>query len=370
MKKFFKKNQRLLIILISLFLLAMPLIQYWQTFTRPINIVEYEKKYSTSQYILGEASPQKISDSELYVFAGYAYLHGADPTTINFEHTPLAKYAYGAFYELFGIPYLLNIPLFLAVLFFIYQLLKIVCEDEIFGLIGLIIFGTLSLIQVHMRYALLDLPLLFGYLLFFWGLLSDLSDNKKSIILGLGLGVSLTVKYPIPLAILLFGYLAIDTLKTKKWREAIVSCLIAVSIYLLSYLGFFLNNHNLADWIAFERYRLNWFMGKTDAPKFLVLQTLFTGRYKAWWAEGLYETTRYWSISWPILFITSLVGFAKSIVKKNYSIFVLLSFSFIQLLIYGVGAAASDRFFITLLPFWVIGAMYLVEKFIPRLNSC
>lgn len=353
---------KIVLVLSFVFLLTMPIVKYWSLFKNFINISEYEAKYSTSQYVLGEASPQKISDSELYVYAGYAYWQGEDPTTINFEHPPLAKYVYGLVYQLFGNPYWLNIPLFFGILFVFYKLSSLITKNELLRIVGLLLVGTLSLIQVHLRYVLLDLPLLFGYLLFFYGLLADFKLSKKSILIGIGLGISLTVKYPIPLAMLLFGFLAINTIKTKKWRVGLLSSLIAVGIYFLSYLQFFLHDHNLIDWIAFEKYRLNWFLGKTDAPKFLIFHTLFTGSFRTWWNNEALETTRHWSILWPISFIMAIFGFVLSMLKRNYIIFVLLGFSFMQLMIYALGAAASDRFFITLLPFWVLGSIYFVEN--------
>jgi hypothetical protein len=244
----------------------------------------------------------------------------------------------------------------------------LITTKESLKIIGLLIFGTLSLIQVHLRYALLDLPLLFGYLLFFYGLLFDFNWLKKAVLIGLGLGISLTVKYPFPLVALLFIFLLIDSYKNKKWKQGCLGVMIALAIYFLSYLQFFLQGHNLFDWLAFERYRLSWFMGKTDAPKFLIFHTLFTGRFKTWWDKELFEITQHWSMLWPISFIVSIFGFIKAFMTKNYPVLVLMGFSFAQLFIYAFGAAASDRFFITLLPFWVLGMIYVFDK-ILKINK-
>jgi hypothetical protein len=347
------------------FLLAVliPIIKYWPIFSQPINIREYEKKYSQSQYVLGEASPQKISDSELYVYAGYAYSRGEDPTTLNFEHPPLGKYAYGWFYQLFRNPYLFNIPLYIGILYLFYLLTGLIIKKWHFRAAAILVLASLSLFQAHLRYALLDLPLLFGYLLFFYGLLAKhRSRTIKGTLMGLGLGVALTVKYPFPLAGLLLGFMLFDSIKNKEFKSSLMSLLIAASIYLVSYWQFFSSGHNILDWIAFEKYRLSWFMGKTDVPKFLVFQTLFTGKYKAWWEENSFQVMKNWSLSWPILFVGSILSYIKAIAKKHYSLIILLSFSYTQLMIYAIGSAASDRFFITLLPFWILGVFYLVDK--------
>jgi hypothetical protein len=182
--------------------------------------------------------------------------------------------------------------------------------------------------------------------------------------MGLGLGVALTVKYPFPLVGLLLGFMLFDSIKNKEFKSSLMSLLIAASIYLVSYWQFFSSSHNILDWIAFEKYRLSWFMGKTDAPKFLVFQTLFTGKYKVWWEENSFQVMENWSLSWPILFVGSILSYIKAIAKKHYSLIILLSFSYAQLMIYAIGSAASDRFFITLLPFWILGVFYLIERLI------
>ncbi len=347
------------------FLLAVliPIIKYWPIFSQHIDIGEYEKKYSQSQYVLGEASSQKISDSELYIYAGYAYSLGEDPTTINFEHPPLAKYAYGLFYQLFGNPYLFNIPLYIGILYLFYLLTGLIIKKWYFRVAAILVLASLSLFQAHLRYALLDLPLLFGYLLFFYGLLAKhRSRTIKGALMGLGLGVALTVKYPFPLAGLLLGFMLLDSIKNKEFKSSLISILTSVAIYFLSYCQFFISGHGVLDWLAFEKYRFNWFMGKTDAPKFLVFHTLFTGKYKVWWEENSFQVMENWSLSWPILFVGSIFSFIKAIGKKHYRLIILLSFSYAQLMIYAVGSAASDRFFITLLPFWILGVFYLLER--------
>lgn len=354
--------KRWMVLLTVVVITLIPIIRYWSVFCCPIDISRYAQKYSQSQYILGEASPQKISDSELYVYAGYAYWQGDDPTTINFEHPPLAKYAYGLFYQLFGNPYYFNIPLYLGILLLFWQLSGIVLEKKWLRLTALIVLGSLSLIQVHMRYALLDLPLLFSYLLFFYGLLGSFKPAAKGLLLGLGLGIALTVKYPFPMVLLLLGFLAVDCHKNKYWLSAVIGMLTAGVIYLASYVQYFRFGHDLRDWLAFEKYRINWFMGKVDASRFLILQTLFTGSFKTWWDEQTQETTAHWSLLWPTMFIGAVFGWLKGVSNKNYHIFVLIGFSLLQLLVYGVGAAASDRFFITLLPFWILGSCYLIES--------
>ena len=59
-----------------------------------------------------------------------------------------------------------------------------------------------------------------------------------------------------------------------------------------------------------------------------------------------------------VFFLGSLLALLKGALQKNYVAMVLGSFPLLQLLVYGIGAAASDRFFITLLPFWILSTVY------------
>lgn len=347
--------------------------QYNDYFFTKLDVSDFSHKYSLSQYILGEASPAKVSDSELYVYASFAYMKGEDPTTINFEHPPLAKYYYGVFSLLFSNPYWGSLVLFALNLFLLSSIAGLLGLKLPARLLVIALFASLSLFRVHTRYALLDLPQLFGTLLFFYSYLSlnlrfeKKLDLKKSpswqllILMGISLSVISGSKYWFPW-ILIFIYLILwQAIKTKKYLLFLAPFLIAVTIYLFSYTFYFLNHHSLVDFLRFEKYRFVWFMGKTDAPKGLIFQTLFSGKYKLWWGDNLYEVTKHWSLVWPTTFLLSIVSFCTAFVKKNFQILLLLGYSYLMLAIFSIGSASSDRFFLQLLPFWILGSGYLLE---------
>jgi len=95
-------------------------------------MIEFEgRQYSRSQYVRGEAARNKIDDATLYTYAGYTYIKGEDPTNINFEHPPLAKYWIGFSYLLTGNPALLNLVLFAAALVMVYYLACLGQEERL-----------------------------------------------------------------------------------------------------------------------------------------------------------------------------------------------------------------------------------------------
>ena len=154
-------------VVLALLLIASVVWQYHQHFISTIDIQEHAAAYSQSQYVLGEKSLAKIDDSTLYTYASVAYWQGEDPTTINFEHPPLAKYYYGLFIMLFGNPFWGSVLVFLGVLLMLDKIAAAVGMSTKARLLLVLLVGTLSLLRVHTRYTLLDLPQQFGTLLIF-----------------------------------------------------------------------------------------------------------------------------------------------------------------------------------------------------------
>lgn len=349
--------------ILILFLVIAVIFKYSEHLFVRLNIDEFAQKYSNSQYILGEASPQKISDSELYVYASHALLNGEDPTTINFEHPPIGKYYYGFFLKIFGNAYWGSILIFFGILVLLNKIAIKIGLKMPARVLVILLTGGLSIFQVHTRYELLDLPYLFGVLLFFFTYLSLKKDvdNKQLLLIGLSLAILAGVKYWFPFIFIFIILIAYRAVKLKSYRLLFIPALIGATLYLASYTFYFSNGHNLIDFVNFEKYRLSWFGGKTDAPKLLIFQTLFTGRYKLWWGENIFEVTQHWSLIWPTIFVLSLIGFYKALVRRKTTLLLLLGYSYFVLAVFSIGSAASDRFFIQLLPFWSLGAAYFPQ---------
>lgn len=367
MKQFLSQLPIALILVITAFVFF----RYQEYFQSTLDPERSAELYGQSQYVLGEGSEAKISDSQLYEFAGYAYWQGADPTTINFEHPPLGKYYYGIFYHFLGNPYWGSLLLFALVLFACVHVSKLIGLTSVAQSIVVVLVGSLSLLQVHTRYALLDLPQLLLTLLFFSALLSlQVKLTKKWILLlGLSLGLLLSVKYMIPLILIPLFFVVVQSYIQRHVVSYLAALLIAGFIYLLSYSMFFVHGGSIMDFVAFEWYRVQWFMGKTDAPMFLIFQTLFTGSFETWWEPGSYETTLHWSVLWPVYFLLSLFGFAWAATRRQLGVVVLLLFSYLLIILYSIGAAASDRFFIQLLPFWILAVVWMLDLVLQKVND-
>lgn len=338
-------------LLLSLLLTIIPLFLYWTTFSNPTNINYYEKLYSGSQYVVGEASTHKIDDNEVYIYAGYTYIRGDDPTLVNFEHTPLAKYFLGLSYLITGNSVLLNLPLYFLTLVLLFVLSNRVIKDTLISYGILIVIGIQKLFYFNVSQGMLDIPNLFASLLFFVILTGNFkSPVKKYLLLGVSLGVFAGTRYPFPLILLLIVPLIIWAIFEKQIKYLILSAFGLIAIYFLTYAVYF-KTHTLFDWVRFEWYRFIWFAGNRTIPKFLIFQTIFLGKFMGWW-DNKWQLVDTWSILWPTLFVGSIIGTIKNKLDLKNSVLLLHTFGLIAY--YSITAASYDRFLISLIPYWAI----------------
>jgi hypothetical protein len=325
------------------------------------DIVEYGRKYAQSQYILGESSPKKISDAELYVYAGYAYFKGEDPTTINFEHPPLGKYLFGFSYYLTGNSVQINILLHIATLFLFYVLSKRFIDSFFVRIMAVVTLGTQPLFSSLLPHAVLDVQFLITILGFYLALSWKTTRLAlKYAVIGVILGVMASIKYPFPFMAVPGLILLIGAWMQKEIRWVFLSLPIMGVVYLIQYLGYFIHGHSLVDFIKFELYRFNWWTGERTAPKFLIFENLFTGRHRAWWEPGTYHYTKEWTPFLPAIFVLSLPSFM--IMKKNIWTQLFFVFSLVMVLLFAVGAANSLRYLLITLPIWILTLFSAFEK--------
>lgn len=135
----------------------------------------------------------------------------------------------------------------------------------------------------------------------------------------------------------------------------------AAATYLVGYTSFFLHGNSLIDWVRFEWWRVQWYMGKTDNPSFMLFKTLFTGTYPAWWSDEPKDiVVAYWNISWPL--ITLAFGTSALFVSKTFSaVKIYLYWAFLALFILSL-KVAEDRYLIPLLPAFALGASFTIKQ--------
>lgn len=366
LQKKIKEHPKIIALFLCLSLSIFVFFIFQDTFTQRTDISLYAEKYANSQYIKGEASPQKISDGELYVYAGYAYTQGEDPTTINFEHPPLFKYFFGISYLVFGNSYFISLIYYFIFLYSTYLFSGLIIKNQALRYLGVAILGLQPLIYVLSNHALLDLPLNFLIMFLFYFLFRKTkSERKRYIIVGVILGLLSGIKYPFPFILFPTSLVVLVSFFNKKIQYLIYPLLILPTIYLLQYVMFFYHNHSLIDFIQFEKFRFVWWTGDRTMPKFLIFQNLFTGQYPAWWKDGLMVKNKEWNMLIPLTFIAYLGTFFAN-KKKSIMLYTLFVYSLIVLILYGVGSAVYLRYLTQIIPFWIVIILSWIENLLSN----
>lgn len=353
------KNNFFPLFLIFIFTII-TLLYNWSSFSTPDNPRYYSDRYSRSQYILGDSAPDKIPDYIVYIYAGQSYLKGEDPTTINFEHPPFGKYVLGFSGFLFGNSILINLGLFFFSFVLFYHLLGRVTKVMWLKTLALILLFGMQIMTVYTGFGLLDIQQLFYTLLFFSALFLK-TDKKvlKYILVGIFLGMIASVKYPITLLPLFVPIILYYSHRQKQFKLGLLALIFSGIFYLLTYTMYFLNGHSLLDFLRFEKYRFDWWTGERTIPKFLILQTIFTGRFKGWWGENVYEYASAWNLAWPMVTVFGVA--CALVIKKNLELWLISFYSLGLFAMYIFGSASNERYLIQLFPFWIILMIAFIE---------
>ncbi|MCB9802199.1 MAG: hypothetical protein H6774_03865 [Pseudomonadales bacterium] len=345
---------------IFLVLFFWSLIGYRETLFKQTTLDDYSVLYSTSQYVLGDQKLLEISDSDLYSYAAYIYLQGQDPTTVNFEHPPLAKYLYGFGAQLFGSVYTINSVVYGVLALCMYAFSAMVLQRTSMRFLSMAIFFSFPIVSEQLQFTMLDIPLLISVLLLFILLASKkCSPVMKYGLVGVCLGVMSAIKYPFPFMILPAGLVMVVAHKEKVLLHALYSFVVAVGVYLATYSVYFMS-HSLVDFARFEWFRFSWWTGERTIPKFLIFDSILFGKYAAWWQPHTIYTEPSWSRAVPLTFL----GYCYACLRQRHSFWSMMMgmFSVLTLFLFAFGSASSLRYILLLLPFWIVLIVRLLEQ--------
>jgi len=366
------KIKLVFLILLGLIYSILMLSWHWRTFGITYPVTEYENRYSQSQYVLGEAKTHVLGDGDVYTFAGIRYMDGEDPTKINFEHPPLAKYFYGLSYILTGYPNFAHVPLMVLAIAAFGFIATDLYSTKAGVISAFLLFLAHSVTYKFFAQTLLDFPqmavslVLVAVYLALWRRPTML----KVMLWGLINGLFWAIKYPFPISLalsfMLFLWIYLRTMKIWWIISGLFAALIA---YLSTYTAYFLSGHSLLDLIAFERYRLSWYRGKTTGPKGLLLQTIFKGKHAAWYETGnkhvVYEQ---WNLLWPVQFSLFWISLILSPLKKTHPLVPYFLWIILSTTVYLLGAE-GDRFLTPLVPGFALGGGLLIERISLRYKA-
>jgi hypothetical protein len=296
------------------------------------------KSLKTTLLDLNEA--RKISDTELYSYAGYKYIHGQDPTLLNAEAPPLGKYIIGLSIVLFNNPVVLSIFFAVLSLPFIFLITKEISGSLLAASIAVLLTSVHSLFIDQMISApQLDIFQLFFFVVFVYMFL--LTEKKKNNVLFIFAGAILGLFFSIKLSIvsfflmntslLLYFILKKENIKTTLQKLLLLNSMGGI-VFLLTYSEYFLQHGTLKGFLSVQKWIFYYYSNSSiDLLKLLgsYIPLILANKWK-FWSNG-YSIISYdhWSVVWPIIYvlgIASVIQILKSLKKYDYRVKFPLSF--------------------------------------------
>lgn len=363
-----KKTLFYLLLTTTVILLLSRIIPYYQFYLRRFDPEYFGRLYSTSQYVVGSSRAVGIGDDGLYAFSGYYYITGGDPTQVNFENPPLAKYLIGISILFFGNENLIYLFYSMGVLITVYLLANQIYKDKLMAIlsVSLLAVSNFFIIQFiptskeQLSITLLDLPLT---LFFVTGVLFFLrgETNKRWFVFSsAALGLAFSSKFfpSLTIIIIVMGiYLFIS--KSHNFLFWIVTLFIIPVLYVLSYSIYFIN-HSLIDFINFNKYLISW---RLNNPVVVgnIFRTVFTGKYRSWWSDELIIDHE-WTIFLPIIAILAFVSGFYAIKKGTPQLKLLFGIilSFITYL--ALGSVGVARYLLPIYPLMVVLSVNIIRR--------
>jgi hypothetical protein len=278
----------------------------WHSFTTPYDPVYIRDHYDHSQWKIPK-SIRPIDDATLYQVAGYDLAAKNEFYQVNPEVPPLGKYFYGWSILLFGNPYVITIPLFIATAIMVFGIGRIVFDRPVYAAAATFVFTSEPLILGQLGVTLLDLPQLLFLLLHLYAMLLLTKAQPRwrfwsaLMVAGIALGGFLSVKIGFFAAALI----AADLFILWRLRQLPVILLvgaIAVVTYLATYVGYLTAGNSLRDLLASQKWMLSFYLDSPADPiKGMIVPLLLFGSHKGWWPEAVWERAENWTIFWPVL---------------------------------------------------------------------
>lgn len=300
-----------------------------------------------------------IGDDALYTFAGWEYIHGHDPTTLNAELPPFGKYLIGLSEIVFQNQNIFALASGLCALLAFYLLNTTIFKDKLYAFLPVFFLSFEPLFFNQLNITLLDL-LYFSLLCLTFYLLSTNRFIWSAVFLGLMAGTKASVStFPFVIGIAL-AYLILSK-QFQNIKKYLITLPIAFLTFLLIYIWYFLKGHSLVDFLGVQKWIISFYASGAKGSLTAPWEIMFTGRYANWWGEQ--SIVSEWHLGWPLLFVASTASIVFIIKKRLFSkpIILLAMWTFAYLLFLSFIPTWS-RYFLLILPFMYTLTIWLILR--------
>lgn len=326
------KKKKLLIFCLKLFLIGLLLynlgavvsenkekyftFDYWQRFPSLKFI------YENSQYVT-KTPIGWIPDEIIYSYNGPALVKGGSPILIVPDSPPLGKYLIGLSALIFNNEKLVILFSGFLSFFFLYLLGKQLFNNTILALLPCVFLSFEKLILNQFVFVplldIIQLPFLLSCFYFFN---KGLAGKKKKQFLyfslsSILLGCFIATKFFVNgLPIIASFYIVL--LLHKKIKPLVFFTLtlpLALLVLILSYSKVFLDGEGIRRFFGIQKWIFLYHQSKLILP-FSIWPLILFNKWYVWWGDKPILSDSQWQITWPLVFIVSLLTIALYFLKK------------------------------------------------------
>ena len=365
---FLKKILFILLFAVIFINLAFRITTYSKEYTTRFDSAYWKQRYLASQWVVS-GSKNSIGDDGLYAYAGWEYIHGSDPTLLNAEIPPLAKYMIGLGEVIFQNQDILILLVGILGLFVFYKINTILFKNKVLAIIPVTIFSLEPIFFTQLRAPYLD-----GIYLLFLMLTILFTLKKKYILSALFLGCFASVKYPVGSLFLLFPMVFWVYLYDKKnLKQFLVSLVIFPLVFLASYSMYFVKGGNILGFLGVQNWIIHFYSTGAKAGVGIVFPLILFGKWFTWF-NGLQNVSE-----WNVLWAVSLIGVVFSFFALLFSYFTLknkkkkntlnqpmifMFFWVVSYLFFLTFTPVFPRYLLLLVPFMYNLTVWFLEKYL------
>lgn len=256
--------------------------------------------------ILKSIQDKGVSDSFLYSYVGYKYVNGANPSLLNPEHPPLAKYLIGYSIQIFGNEHMVGIGVAFLSLLLIGAISYQLSGSIVTAGISLFVTSLFPLFTDQIVHGpQLEVYQLFLFLLVFHFLLMWIKKKKMifCICAGVFFGMLLSTKTVAPFFLLFGAWLTLSF--WEQWKVLVVVIGMGIFIFIATYYQFFVLGGTLRTFLGLQKYIVTYY-GNAHIPLLEFagnyLRLIYTGSWKFWDSSRTVSHYAEWNLLWPLIF--------------------------------------------------------------------